>query len=121
MQKWLYKILLSIAVITVIGHNTLPHLHDDHEQTLAIHKHEMEQKSHNVFSFAQLDDDFVPAKFQQENIALPIVYLLTPFIDYQLKLLKGKSKDHFGYYREYPPPDIFLSDLPLRAPPVVAA
>jgi hypothetical protein len=114
--------VLSLAVVTIIGHNTMPHLHYDDNPAVVHHHHDSnENDQHNLFSFAQLDNDFVPAKFQQVSISLPIIYLLTPFIDYQHKLLKEQSKTHFGYYREYPPPDVYPSDLPLRAPPVVAA
>ena len=127
---------MLVAVATIVGHNTLPHHHHVDIQSLAHHNdhheddgtgpdhHNQEQNKedhHNIFSFAQLDDGFLPSQFSKASIDLPLLYLLTPVITVQLNKLMERSKTHFGYYREYPPPDIFLSDLPLRAPPFVAA
>ena len=131
MKKWLQKILLLIAVITVVGHNTLPHHHYEEIQELIQHHHNEEQEEpqhhhdhdenkddeHGIFSFAQLDENFVPAKWQDISIALPFLYLVTPVITYQYNLLKANSKTHFGYYKEFPPPGNYLLNLPSRAPP----
>ena len=131
MQKWLQKILLFIAIATIIGHSSLPHQHHQKITTVALHDHLNEEKSghhhhndddnkdeeHSIFSFAQLDEDFVPVKFQYISIELPIVYLLIPVITYHDNLLSAKSKIHFGFYKEYPPPANYLSQLPSRGPP----
>jgi hypothetical protein len=130
MQRWLHKILMLIAVATIVGHNCMPHHH--HEEILAVAHHEHQEdggtkthhhdhqenknEKHNIFSFAQLDEDFIPAKFQVEGFELPVLYLLTPEISFQLKLIISPSKA-FNYYREYPPPGNYLSQLPSRGPP----
>jgi hypothetical protein len=122
---------MLVAVATIIGHNSMPHHHHaeiqllahhndhhDEEGTEADHHQEQNKKDHhNIFSFAQLDEDFVPSQFNKINIDLPILYLLTPVITYQIDQLKEQSKNHFGYYREFPPPGNYLSDLFSRPPP----
>ena len=117
---------MMIAIAIMLGHNFMPH-HHDHDTAIPDYHNEHHEDSehdkdhHNIFSFAQLDENFLPSHFGNVNIDLPIVYLLAPLIIYQLKQLEQQSKTHFGYYREYPPPDTYLSDLPLRAPPVFVA
>lgn len=131
MQKWLQKILLFISVATIIGHSSLPHHHHEVIATVAHHHHHDEKETgkhqhndddskdeeHNIFSFAQLDEDFFPVKIHHISIELPIVYLLTPVITYHDHLFREKSKTHFGCYKEYPPPGNYRSHLPSRGPP----
>jgi hypothetical protein len=131
MAKWINKLLMLVAIATIVGHNSIPHYHhdkkekfahhdDDHHQGDQVHHHEEEQDTedhHNIFSFAQLDDDFLPSPFGKYTIDLPILYLITPFITYQINKLIEQSTSHFGYYREFPPPDNYLSELPSRGPP----
>ncbi len=123
---------MVVAVATIVGHNTLPHHH--HELIVALahhndhhevedtdtdhHNHEQNREDHHsIFSFAQLDEDFVPSQFSKVSIDLPILYLLTPVITNQFKQLKENSKSHFGYYREFPPPGHYSSNLFSRPPP----
>jgi hypothetical protein len=126
MQRWLHKILMLVAVATIVGHNCMPHHHHD-EIKLLFHEeveknnyhHDHEQNTedhHSIFSFVQLDEDFIPAKFQIVGFEPPVLYLLTPEISYQLKLITSTTKA-FNYYREYPPPRNYFRDLPSRAPP----
>jgi hypothetical protein len=116
----------------VTGHSIFPHHHheekfvnsDQHHHegvTPGNHHHAddtMPESKNNLFSFAELDEKFVPAKWQDLNINLPVLYLLTPLITYQLNLFRINSKNKFGYYKEYPPPCNLLTDLPSRAPPL---
>jgi hypothetical protein len=132
MKRWLYKILMLVAVATIMGHNLLPHGHHEEIKSDATHHHQNhhdeaggnqhshednQEEDHNIFSFAQLDTDFIPSKIQLKGIELPFIYLLTPVIAYYLDLFPTKTKNHFGYYREFPPPESYLSNLPSRAPP----
>ena len=132
MQSWWQKILLFVAVATVMGHNCLPHQHHDEVTDGVAHHHHHEEDNgtesshheegtgeHNIFSFAELDGDYIPVKVQKTNICAPLLFLLTPVISYHLNLLREQSKTHFGYYREIPPPDSHLSNLPSRAPPAL--
>jgi hypothetical protein len=132
MRRWFQKILLFIAVATIVGHSSLPHQHHAQIEKVAHHDHHQEEQGtgthhhdhdedkdedHSLFSFAQLDENFVPGKFQDIRIELPIVYLLTPIITIHYSLFREKSKTHFGFYKEYPPPGNYLSQLPSRGPP----
>ena len=132
MQQWLQKILLFIAVITIAGHSALPHYHHDQIETAVQHNHHDDEKEtgtpqhehdehnsagHSLFSFAQLDDDYVPEQFHNISIELPIGYLLTPLITYYNTLIREKSKTQFGYHKDYPPPGAHLTDLNHRGPP----
>jgi hypothetical protein len=117
MQKWLQKIVLFIAVVTVTGHNFLSHDHHEEIDAVAHHDHDANDEDHNnLFSFAQLDEDFIAGKFQIASIEplfifLPVFYQSLPMIE--------RRNSNFHYYREFPPPRIYLSALPLRAPPMV--
>ena len=130
MQNWWPKILLCVAVATIIGHTIIPHHHhaiDDHHrvhddsQELPSNHHDHEQDKedhHNMFSFAQLDKDFVPVKVQQVNVDLPILYILTPITSYHLNQINIQAKTYFRYYREFPPPVKYTSQLYSRPPPI---
>ncbi len=118
MQKCLQKILLFIAVITVAGHSIIPHFHHEAQQAVEKHHHHDEEDDHHsIFSFAQLDENFVPAKLQVAGLELPVIYLITPVISAHLEIIASNSKAHFGYYREFPPPENYISKLPSRGPP----
>src|SRR5215213_8823434 len=118
MLKCLHKIVMLVAVATIIGHSTMPHNHHAEIQLLANYDHhddegaevdhhdggQSKEDDHNIFSFAQLDEDFLPSQFSKVNIDLAILYLPTPIISYQRDQLQEQSKTHFGYYREFPPP-----------------
>ncbi len=123
---------MFIAVATIIGHSSLPHHHHEEIEAVTHHDHHDEEQrtesshhgddentedEHSIFSFAQLDENFVPVKFQDVSIEIPIVYLLTPAIIYHYNLFREKSKTHFGCYKEYPPPGNYLSKLFSRPPP----
>jgi hypothetical protein len=123
---------MLVAVATIVGHSSMPHHHyiviqtlDQHDEEGANpHHHEQEQDikdHHSIFSFAQLDEDFLPSQFSKVGIDLPILYLLTPVITYHFNKSKERSKTHFGYYREFPPPDHYSSNLFSRPPPVTLA
>ena len=124
---------MLVAVATIIGHNSLPHHHHEDIQQLAhSDDHHDEERTdndphdqgqsreghHNIFSFTQLDEDFLLSHFSKVGIDLPLLYLLTPTITYYFNQLKERSKTHLGSYREFPPPDDYLSHLFSRPPPV---
>jgi hypothetical protein len=123
---------MLLAVATIISHNTIAHhhheeikpfVHHDHETHHDNHSHDYDSpddnvNGHNVFSFAQLDEDFLPAKYGKLSIELPVIYLLTPVITFELIKLHVSTKTLFGYYREYPPPVWSSHNLFSRPPPV---
>lgn len=126
------KMLLILAVFTVIAHSILPHVHlydvvaitnhHHHPDGPAHHHHShddhgSQEKHHNLFSFAQLDDDFIPAKGPFKKFELPVQYLSPVAITYLLDTFPVYIKKVFGRYKEYPPPDNYFFNLPSRAPP----
>ena len=129
MAKVLHKILLLVAVVTVISHSIVPHLHHneltgEHQELSNIrhhheHEHESKNNDHEVFSFAQLDDNYVPAKGLSKTFASPveITTLLHTIVFSANSYLNTKTK--FAWYKEYPPPDNPISSLSFRGPPVV--
>lgn len=131
MKKGLQKILLLIAVITVTGHSIFPHIHLDdiiafaeghhHEQPADKHHHDDTDNSkdnqHNLFSLAQLDDNFVPANVQTKIFEPPVEYLPVMIAFFSDNFSAG-TKTHYGWYREYPPPDDYGNISSLRGPPV---
>ena len=96
MKKVLQKILLLVAVITVAGHSILPHIHHDETQVaVQQHHHDDEQPAgqhheddtskdtqHSLFSFAQLDENFVPVISQNNSFELPLTYLSAFLVNY---------------------------------------
>jgi hypothetical protein len=128
---------MLVAVATIMGHNSLPHHHDtgnlpaahhhdhhDHHGNTNNgqgHHHHEQKEDHNIFSFGQMDDEFLPSQFSKVNIDLPLIYLLTPVLSFQVKLISQKNKTHFGHYREYPPPNFISSYLFSRPPPFTSA
>lgn len=129
MKKVLQKILLIIAVVTVIAHSTLPHYHHD-KITVAIHQQDDEEQlpglshhdddkddHHGLFSFAQLDDNFVPVKSQTNSFELPFTFLPSLIAIYLSDNFPVNTKIHFSWYKEYPPPDKNFPPSSHRGPP----
>jgi len=117
---------MMIAIAISLGHNFMPHHHGHNSEISDYHEEHHEESGHDndhhkIFSFVQLDENFLPSHSGNVDIDLPIVYLMAPLINYPLRQLEQQSKTHFGYYREHPPPAIYRCDLPLRAPPVFVA
>lgn len=133
-KKILQKILLLFAVITVIGHNILPHIHHD-EIPVAIqqHHHQDEEPAghhpldddntqdnqHRLFSFAQLDENFVPVNSQNNSFELPLTYLSAFLVIYLLDDFPVNTKTHFGCYKVFPLPEKYFPSSSLRGPPTV--
>ena len=134
MEKWVHKILLCIVVAIILGHSFLPHHHHEKiESVVHQHQHNEEHGSesnhpdhegnkedeHNIFSFAQLDENFVPANGQTKNFELPVEYLAAFIVTYLSNSFPVNTKTHFGWYKEYPPPEDYRFNLPSRAPPAI--
>lgn len=126
-------IILLLAVLTVITHSILPHIHLEdiaglvktahephhHHDNLNDHRHsnDEDEQPHNLFSFAQLDENFIPGKDQFKKFELPteLTYiLLSPGITNQFV---RHLMPPFGPEEEYPPPGVYAFNLPSRAPP----
>ncbi len=131
MKKGLQKILLLFAVITVLSHSTLPHHH--HDEPLAAHQHHADEKQptelnhhdndedehHGLFSFAQLDENFVPVNSQNNSFELPLIYLSALVDIYVSHTFPVITKTHFSCYKVFPPPEKYFSSSSHRGPPTV--
>jgi hypothetical protein len=122
--------LLSVAMI--ISHNSIAHHHHNenmqpfvqhdlqHHHDNSTHDHEHNEESdsqHNIFSFAQLDEDYLPSQFGKISLDLPVLYLITPAITLKLDRLKECSKIYFAFREEISPPHHYSSNLFSRPPP----
>jgi hypothetical protein len=125
-KKCLQHILVLIAAITVVAHSTVPHHHFGQEEVYEHHDdsnndnhHHDSDNDHNIFSVAQLDNNFIPVKSQASGFEPAIVSHLTEVIVYHFNILLKQEKLIFGYYEEFPPPTDLSSNLPSRAPPTI--
>ena len=124
------KILLLLAVVTVIVHSIIPHIHhhDGIFITQQLHDGSTEEayhhddengndEEHSLLSFAQLDDNYIPANKLINNFELPVEFIpvltVIGFTDH----FTLRAKTHFGWYKEYPPPDNKIFTLSFRGPP----
>lgn len=134
MLKVFQKILLLVAVITVTAHSTFPHVHLDEVMAFVEDHHHDEQSPgnhqnddadnnkdnhQNLFSFAQLDDNFIPANVQCKNIELPAEYLPAQNISFLSDTYSSNTSQLFSWDNEHPPPGKYLHNLPSRAPPAI--
>jgi hypothetical protein len=134
MKKGLQKILLLFAIVTVIAHSTLPHLHHDEIPAISQQHHHDEQpvghhpfdadnntqdNQHRLFSFAQLDENFVPVNNQNNSFELPLTYLSAFLVTYLSDGFPVNTKTHFGCYKVFPPPEKYFPSSSHRGPPTV--
>ncbi len=126
------KVVLLIAIITLVGHSILPHIHHDEIPVAILQHHQDEQPSghhphdddnnkqdnqHRLFSFAQLDENFVPVNGQAKNFELPLTYVPTLIVNYQPFSINTKT--HFSCYKVFSPPEKYFSSSFHRGPPTV--
>ena len=122
MKQWLQKILISLAVLLVLGHNVFPHHH--HDEEIAIEQHHDDDDDHeddhhhSLFAFGQMDEIFIPGKIQCN---FHCVY--TPFIfkvagnEFNVELTLFYKKPDYSFCKEFPPPGKYHHTSSLRGPP----
>lgn len=116
MRLLLAKCLLVIAYSFILGHSLVTHNHhNDIEKVQSHHDHD---DDHNIFSFGQLDDTFVPSQNQvtvcSDCAVLPFMhtsYNLTLQINFPASLNNPPA------FQEFPPPKNYFSSLSYRGPP----
>ena len=137
MVRWVYKILMLMAVTTIVGHSSLPHHHHNevdklsrhhanhhHNDATGHHHHDHPQQpaeSHNIFSYGSLADDFLPTQFSTFSGNLPVFYLVSSIISIHFNQIKEGPKCQFNFYREFPPPRYISPQLFSRPPPAFLA
>lgn len=132
MRKVVQKILLLVAVLTVIAHSTLAHHHHDEIPLVIEQHHDEEQKPagvthyadekddhHGIFSFAQLDENFIPVNSQSNCFELSLTYLSAVLVTYLSNDFPVISKTYFGCHKVFPPPDKYFPSSSHRGPPTV--
>lgn len=118
MKQWLKKILGSLAILLVLGHNVFPHHHHDEEIAIAEHHDHDDNDHHSLFAFGQMDEIFLPGKMQ---CIFHCYY--TPFIfkvagnELNLELTLFYKKPEYSFCKEFPPPGSYLHPSSLRGPP----
>ncbi len=122
MKQWLQKILVSLAMLLVLGHNVFPHHHHDEEIAIEQHRHHDDDHDddhhHSLFSFGQMDEIFIPGKIQC-NFHCDY----TPFIftiagnELNFELTLFYKKPEYSFCKEFPPPGSYLHTYSLRGPP----
>ena len=133
MKKKLQKIVLFFAVVTVMFHAVLPHLHHNvkliafeyhHQDSEELIKQQQEESNrndiqHSLFSFAQLDENFVPVNSQSYSFELRLTYLSAFLVTYLIDDFPVNIKTPFGCYEVFPPPEKYFSSSSHRGPPTV--
>ena len=95
---------MLLSVLTIISHNSIAHHHHEDMKPFVHHEHHDNNSHdnddasgddhHNIFSFAQLDDHYIPSEFAKITIEVPILYLLTPTFILLPDKLKVKPAAH---------------------------
>jgi hypothetical protein len=121
MNQWLQKILISLTCTLVLGHNIFPHHH--HDEAAAIEHHhghdDDDDHDHNIYSFGQLDESFVPAKIQCGLYCdYASIIFAQPVNEFNFELTPFNKKPEYSFKKEFPPPGNYHHKLSLRGPPV---
>lgn len=116
--------------MTIISHNSIAHHHHEEMQPFVHHDHQHEHDGshdgddtsgdadhHNIFSFAQLDDNYIPSEPGKVTIEIPILYLLTPTLILQFDKLNAQSTTHLIHPEKVLLSLYFSSGLFSRPPP----
>jgi hypothetical protein len=117
MRLLLTKILLLVSYSFLLAHTIVPHHHDDPAE--AIQSHHDDGKDHNIFSFGQIDNSFLPS--QKEVIKyndcssqfIPCLYQFTSPIN------SVSSDNEFPVFEEFPPPKNYFYSYSFRGPPIL--
>jgi hypothetical protein len=130
-MNWLSRILMLLSVMTIICHNSIAHHHHENMKPFVHHDHEHhhnnnshdtddasgDEQHHNIFSFAQLDDSYLPSQFGKLTIEVPILYLLTPTFVLQVDKLNATPTTHLFHREDVLVSLYFSSGLFSRPPP----
>jgi hypothetical protein len=122
MFQWLQKILVILAWTLVLGHNVFPHHHHDEDLVIEHHEHDDhddDDQDHNIFTFGQLDDVFIPGKIEAKVFNDYIPALFIHFVkEFSLALTVFCKKSEYNFKYEFPPPSTYHHTHSLRGPPV---
>lgn len=130
MKRIVHKLLLLVAVITVTAHGIIPHFHSGHVSlSVQYHDHNLDDYTHtgihnhdsddqqNDFSLAQFDENYMPVKWKNISVENSFRFLHTSFPVLHSIKLNTELKINISYYRVFPPPDYYSTNLFSRPPP----
>lgn len=105
---------MIIAFSFILAHNLIPHHH--HFEAGVKHHHHEGDHDHNVFSFVQLDADFIPSQ-NQVNARDFVSFCYLP-LNKTVEIVNMYSNPtELSDYREFPPPKKHVSAASHRGPP----
>ncbi len=116
MNQGFHKIVVLLALLVVMGHSILPHHHEEHA---AIEHHHDNDPDHNVFSFIQLDEAFIPSKTGcSANYDSHSPIFISQLNEFNFTLTSFNKKPDYSFEKEFPPPRDYFNILSFRGPPV---
>src|SRR5678815_3141826 len=107
MKKGLQISMVSLAVLLMIGHSLLPHIHELSE---GIEHHEDKDHHGNLIHLGPLDESTAPVKLQH-NISQPEFVVDQVFPLYEFLHLADFTEKPVIVFEEYPPPEKYTSCL----------
>lgn len=122
MFQWLQKILVILAWTLVLGHNVFPHHHHDDDVVIEHHDDhdDDDDHDHNLFTFGQLDEVFIPGKIEATIFSDFIPSLFMHFVkELSLALHVCSKKTEYSLKYEFPPPSVYQYTHTLRGPPAI--
>jgi hypothetical protein len=109
-KKIAYSLTL-LSVLIIQSHAIFKHHHDF---SLSNNEFGHTSKDHNVFSFVNIDEDFILEEYGHVNFEF-----IPEFMSQELQFPVSSSctKEKFLRKNEFPPPDPLLRTFSLRGPP----
>jgi hypothetical protein len=126
---------MLFAIFIIAGHGIMPHnhyfenqfithrfTHDHHKHSHGhAHNHYLEKHQEDdhrsVFSYLQLDEDFLPTQINPLKITSPFSEFVIVHWELAVNLDTRLIEVPKPYYRKYPPPKIIYSSIFSRPPP----
>lgn len=124
MFKWLQKILISLAVLPMLGHGIIPHRHTDDTVAIAHHDkdhdggHDMNsQDDQNPFSYKYLDHNYTTPAGVTCFLSIAVSIFILPINEFCLTSVENIRGWQFIIKNEHPPPLPWCHTVALRGPP----
>ena len=121
MLKKLAYFFIFLSVVITVSHSVIAHHH--HFETAieeADHHHDDDDHDHSMFSFGQLDENFI---FSHSNIVLSndvnTTLFLIPANPLLVTINFSIGRTDFITHQEFPPPKDYFHSASRRGPPTV--
>ncbi|SRR6266487_2011401 len=117
MRLLLAKFLLVIAYSFMLAHVLVPHHHEDPKE--AIESHHDNGKDHNIFSFGQIDNSFLPSQKEVVKHNDYVFRFVLNLYEFSITINSLSSNNEFPVFEEFPPPKNHFFSCSHRGPPIV--